>query len=65
MANKDIDKLVAALRRAGWGLRKTSKNYWIVSDPAGNFVTRIPSTPSSQRTIRRVRATLKNHGFEE
>jgi hypothetical protein len=65
MADKDVEKLVRRLRRAGWTVERTGKNYRLVFAPYGSFVVRIPSTPSSPRTIHRIRAILRRAGFEE
>jgi hypothetical protein len=65
MADKDIAHLVKALERAGFRVDRSGKNYYLVRDPDGSFIVRIPSTPSSPRTIRRIRSTLKKHGFPE
>jgi len=67
MADKDIEKLVAGLRRdPRFTVKKTAKNYYLVRDAAnGEFVVCIPSTPSSPRTLRRIKSTLAKRGFEE
>jgi hypothetical protein len=65
VADKDIEHLVRALGRAGWPVDQTGKNYYLVYRPDGTFLLRIPSTPSSPRTIRRIRGKLRQHGFEE
>ena len=63
MANKDIEKLVDEIEAAGWRVDRTAKNYRIIRTPDGEFVTRIPSTPSSRFTITKIRTRLTRAGF--
>lgn len=64
MSDKDIKKLVRELQKAGFTVDQSKTNYYQVRTADGRFVVTISSTPSSPRTIRRIRSTLRKHGFE-
>lgn len=66
MANKDVTKLVKNLKKAGWTVEQSKKNYYYAYPPDDVDKTkpvRIPSTPSSHRWYRNTLAQLKRRGY--
>lgn len=59
----DIRQIEKALRKQGWEVRVSAKNYRRYFDPAGNYVTSYPSTPSSLTRLRNTLAALRRAGF--
>lgn len=59
----DIRQIEKALKKQGWEIRISAKNYHRYYDPQGNYVADYPSTPSSQTRLRNLVATLRKHGF--
>ena len=64
MSNKDVQRLLAVIaREPGWEVRRTARIYHLVYDPRGEFVIRIPSTPSGRAFYRRTKRALTKAGF--
>lgn len=52
-----------ALRTQGWEIRVSAKNDRRYYDPAGNYVTSYPSSPSPQTRLRNTLGALRRAGF--
>jgi hypothetical protein len=61
---KDIKKLRSRCERAGLRVAPTGREHFAVSLADGSFVTDLPSTPSSPRTLRRKLAELRRAGAD-
>ena len=62
-SKKDYDALVQAAWDAGWWCETRQSNYIGCYPPDGGSFVMIPSTPSSQRTLTRLKARLKRAGL--
>lgn len=64
MADKDVAKIVRRIEgEPGWEVRRSGKNYYLVYDPDGRYILRIPSTPKGTSFYQRTIKTLKKAGF--
>lgn len=61
-ANKEINRIVAELRRQGWTVEKTKANHWKAESPHGKGTCFFSSTPGEGRSIQNTRAQLKRMG---
>ncbi len=59
---KDYDELVAAAWNAGWECERTGKNYILCR--SDKEVIRVPSTPSKQRTLVKLRQRFRRAGLD-
>lgn len=62
--NKDLNKLVKAAWEQGWWCERGKKNHVKCMAPTGGWVVDVPSTPSSQRTVRNKRAQFRRYGLD-
>ncbi|MFJ1610218.1 hypothetical protein ACIOHS_43925 [Streptomyces sp. NPDC088253] len=62
--NRDIQQLIKKLKRQGFEVRPLQSNHYAVYWDK-TWVVNLPSTPSSSRTIKNVKAALKRFGFHE
>jgi hypothetical protein len=62
--HKDYDRLIAAAWEAGWWVERGGKNYLKCMAPTGGWVVHVPSTPSSQATLRNKRAQFRRYGLK-
>lgn len=62
--NKDIKQLIKKLERQNFEVRPLKSNYYAVFLNK-EWVVNLPCTPSSSRTVKNLRATLKRHGFHD
>jgi predicted RNase H-like nuclease len=63
-SKKDYDALVAAAWDAGWWCETRGSNYIACYPPDGSAFVMVPSTPSSQRTLRNLRSRFKRAGLD-
>jgi len=60
---KDFDSLIRAAWDQGWSVTKTGKNYLLCKHPTNGSFVKVPSTPSSNRTLMNKRSEFKRGGL--
>ncbi|WP_051898632.1 hypothetical protein [Sciscionella sediminilitoris] len=60
--DKDVRKLIRRLEAQGFEVRYSAKGYPLVYRD-GEFVTKLPQTPSDWRGLKNSVAHLKRHGY--
>lgn len=64
MSRKDIEQLIARLRRQGFTVRTGGSGHWRVTSPAGVTIT-MPKTPSGGgRSWQNMRSNLRRIGAD-
>lgn len=62
---KEIAALIKDLERAGYTVKRTKKNHWLViNSQTGRRVTTLPSTPSDPRSLKNATAALRRDGYK-
>lgn len=64
LPRKDFDRLVADAWKAGWWCYRSGKNYVICQAPENGWTVRVPSTASSQATLRNLKAKFRRYGLD-
>ncbi|WP_331750851.1 type II toxin-antitoxin system HicA family toxin (plasmid) [Streptomyces globisporus] len=64
MANKEVSKLIKAIEKQGFTVRRTAKGHHMVLKDK-TPVTLLPGTPSDHRSLKNALAYLKQAGFTQ
>ncbi|GLF98233.1 hypothetical protein [Streptomyces yaizuensis] len=62
MAHKEVNKLIKAIEKQGFTVRRTTKGHHQVFKGSA-FVTVLPGTPSDHRSLKNSLSYLKRAGF--
>jgi hypothetical protein len=62
-SKKDYDAVVKAVWEANWWSETRGSNYIMCYPPDGVGFVMIPSTPSSPRTLTKIKARLRRYGL--
>jgi hypothetical protein len=61
--DKDLDRYVKAAWEAGWPVERGGTEHIKCTGPSGQIIS-VPSTPSRQRTLLRIRSAFRREGIE-